>query len=49
MVILVGQQVLGATADHRARDIYKDAEPILQQIEALHQHLAVQARPLNAI
>lgn len=47
-VILVGQQVLGATADRRARDTYEDAEAILHQIEALHQHLAAQDRLLNA-
>jgi len=46
-VILVGQQVLGATADRRARDTYEDAEAIVHKVAQLRQHLVAQDRLLN--
>ena len=46
-VILVGQGVLGRTADRRSRQTFKDAEAILQEVTTLHSHLQEQDRVLN--
>jgi uncharacterized membrane protein len=41
-IILVGQQVLGRTADKRATQTYLDAEAILQDCEQIQNHLIAQ-------
>lgn len=41
-IILVGQQVLGRTADNRATQTYLDAEAILQDCEQIQNHLIAQ-------
>lgn len=46
-VILVGQQVLGRAADRRATQTYEDAETILKEVNALHDHLEKQDKILN--
>ncbi|GAC1402732.1 MAG: hypothetical protein NVSMB52_16690 [Chloroflexota bacterium] len=46
-VILVGQQVLGATAERRATETYEDAEALLHEVEQLHTHLVAQDRILT--
>jgi uncharacterized membrane protein len=46
-IILVGQQVLGITADKRAVSTYNDAEAILHEVEQLHRHLEAQDQILN--
>jgi len=46
-VILVGQGVLGRTADRRAKQTYEDAESILGEVTRLHDHLAEQDKILN--
>lgn len=42
IAIMVGQQVLGAAADKRADQTYKDAEAILAECTQLHAHLQAQ-------
>ena len=39
LVILVGQRVLGAAADHRAVQTYENAEAIFEQVVDLQAHL----------
>ena len=46
-VILVGQQVLGRSADRRALQTYEDAEAIFAEVVRLHDHLAEQDATLN--
>lgn len=46
-VILVGQGVLGRTADRRAERTFKDAEAILHEVTQLHSHLQEQDKILN--
>ena len=46
-VILVGQGVLGRTADRRSERTFKDAEEILREVTTLHSHLQEQDRNLN--
>src|ERR1700736_3347795 len=46
-VILVGQGVLGRTADRRSQQTFKDAEEILHEVTLLHSHLQKQDRILN--
>ena len=46
-VILVGQQVLGKSADKRAVRTFDDAEAILHEVEELHKHLEEQNKILN--
>ncbi len=46
-VIMVGQQVLGRSADKRALQTYEDAEAIFGEVVRLHDHLAEQDRILN--
>ena len=41
-IILLGQQVLGRSADKRAMQTYQDAEAILQDCEQIQHHLIVQ-------
>jgi uncharacterized membrane protein len=45
--ILVGQGVLGRTADRRSEQTFKDAEEILHEVTLLHSHLQKQDRILN--
>jgi uncharacterized membrane protein len=46
-VILVGQRVLGRSADRRSERTFKDAEEILREVTTLHSHLEKQDRILN--
>nr|MDQ6948761.1 DUF1003 domain-containing protein [Actinomycetota bacterium] len=46
-VILVGQGVLGRTADRRSEQTFRDAEEILLEVTTLHSHLQAQDRILN--
>jgi len=46
-IILVGQAVLGAAADKRALQTYRDAEAILHEVVRLHRHLMEQDKILN--
>lgn len=46
-VILVGQGVLGRSADLRAERTFKDAEAILKEVTVLHSHLQEQDKVLN--
>ena len=46
-IILVGQAVLGATADKRAVQTYNDAEAILHEMAQLRDHLLEQDKVLN--
>jgi hypothetical protein len=41
-IILLGQQVLGRSADRRAVQTYQDAEAILQDCEQIQNHLIAQ-------
>jgi len=41
-IILLGQQVLGRTADRRATETYEDAEAILRDCEQIQNHLIAQ-------
>lgn len=45
-IILVGQNVSAAAADKRALDTYTDAEAILHEVVALHNHLVEQDKVL---
>lgn len=47
LVILVGQQVLGAAADSRAVQTYENAEAIFAQVADLQGHLDRQDRALS--
>lgn len=46
-VILVGQQVIGATSDRRAVQTFQDAEAILHEVEQIRSHLEEQDRILT--
>jgi uncharacterized membrane protein len=46
-VILVGQQVIGRSADTRSQQTYDDAEAIFEEVSRLHDHLEEQDRVLN--
>jgi len=46
-VILVGQGVLGRTADRRSEQTFQDAEEILREVTTLHSHLLEQDKILN--
>ena len=46
-VILVGQGVVGRTADQRAEQTFQDAEAILHEVTQLHSHLREQDKILN--
>ncbi|GAC1336027.1 MAG: hypothetical protein NVSMB17_19540 [Candidatus Dormibacteria bacterium] len=46
-VILVGQGVLGRSADLRSEKTFKDAEAILREVTVLHSHLLAQDKLLN--
>jgi uncharacterized membrane protein len=48
-VIMVGQQVLGAAADKRAVQTYRDAEAILHECLELERHLQSQDTALSSI
>jgi uncharacterized membrane protein len=48
-VIMVGQQVLGAAADKRAVQTYRDAEAILHECLELERHLQSQDTALGSI
>ena len=47
LVILVGQRVLGAAADHRAVQTYEHAEAIFEQVADLQEHLDRHDRALS--
>jgi uncharacterized membrane protein len=46
-VILVGQGVLGRSADRRSERTFRDGEEVLREIITLHSHLEEQDRILN--
>src|SRR5215472_12385199 len=46
-VILVGQQVIGRSADRRSARTFQDAESIFDEVSKLHEHLAEQDKILN--
>jgi uncharacterized membrane protein len=46
-VILVGQGVLGRSADRRSERTFRDAQEILQEVIRLHAHLGQQDKILN--
>src|SRR5258708_12136331 len=46
-IILLGQQVLGRTADKRAAQTFEDAEAILHDCEQIQNHLIAQDTPLE--
>jgi uncharacterized membrane protein len=46
-VILVGQGVLGRTADRRSQQTFQDAGAILKEVTILHSHLQEQDKILN--
>ena len=46
-VILVGQQVIGRSADKRSQQTYDDAEAIFEEVSRLHDHLEEQDHILN--
>jgi uncharacterized membrane protein len=48
-VILVGQQVLGASSDKRAVQTYQDAEAILHECLELQRHLTTQDQSLDSL
>ena len=48
-VIMVGQQVLGASSDKRAVQTYQDAEAILHECVSLQQHLEAQDNVLAGL
>jgi uncharacterized membrane protein len=47
LVILVGQRLLGAAADHRAVQTYENAEAIFEQVVDLQEHLDRHDRSLS--
>ena len=49
IAIMVGQQVLGAAADKRATQTYKDAEAILHECQQLQAHLQAQDEAMAKI
>jgi uncharacterized membrane protein len=49
IAIMVGQQVLGAAADKRADQTYKDAEAILHECQQLQAHLQAQDTALSKL
>ena len=49
IAIMVGQQVLGAAADKRATQTYKDAEAILHECQQLQAHLQAQDEAMARI
>jgi uncharacterized membrane protein len=49
IAIMVGQQVLGAAADKRADQTYKDAEAILAECTQLQAHLQAQDERMTEI
>jgi uncharacterized membrane protein len=49
IAIMVGQQVLGAAADKRADQTYKDAEAILHECQQLQAHLQSQDEAMARI
>jgi hypothetical protein len=49
IAIMVGQQVLGAAADKRATQTYKDAEAILHECQQLQAHLQAQDEAMAQI
>ena len=48
-IIMVGQQVIGAASDERARHTYEDAEAILHEAQQIQAHLAAQDSALEAL
>ncbi len=48
-VIMVGQNILGKSADKRSEMTYKDAEAILQEAEQIQAHLMAQDAAINTL
>ena len=48
-VIIVGQNVLAASADKRAEATYKDADAVLHEAVKIQEHLAAQDAVLDAM
>jgi hypothetical protein len=48
-VIIVGQNVLAATADKRAEATYNDADAVLHEAVKIQEHLAAQDAVLSAM
>jgi hypothetical protein len=49
IAILVGQQVLGSAADHRALQTYSDAETLLRECRQIQRHLTAQDAALTKL
>jgi uncharacterized membrane protein len=49
IAILVGQQVLGSAADHRALQTYTDAEAVLHECREIQAHLKAQDQALTQL
>lgn len=48
-IIIVGQNIQAAAADHRSEDTYKDAEAVLKEADAIQQHLLAQDQAISDI
>ncbi len=48
-IIMVGQQVLGAAADQRSLNTYRDAEAILREAQQIQAHLLTQDAALELL
>jgi hypothetical protein len=48
-VIIVGQNVLAAAADHRAEATYSDADALLHEVVKLQEHLLAQDATLQRL
>ncbi len=48
-VIMVGQNIIGRTADKRADLTYRDAEATFHEAEQIQQHLKAQDEAMNAL
>ena len=46
---MVGQNILGKSADKRSEMTYKDAEAILQEAEQIQAHLMAQDAAINTL
>jgi hypothetical protein len=48
-ILMVGQQVIGATSDERSIQTYNDAEAVLHEAQQIQAHLLVQDAALEAL
>jgi hypothetical protein len=48
-IIIVGQDILGAAADKRSDDTYKDAEAVLKESEEIRNHLLARDKAISDI